>query len=146
MPFNPCAAICAAASFETAGAHGEASSGQFPVDFTVDGKKSFAEGSVWETGCEARAIASGGGELLNRVGQRFAETVEADDAGKLGARDASRGLFDQKVEDGGRDFGGTTRVIADEGGEGLDERTAEYEALAGESILEVLRHGRGGHE
>ena len=86
--------------FQTAGAHGEAPSGQFPVDFPVDGKKRLAEGSVGKTGRQARAIASGRGKLLDRVGQRFAEPVKANDAGKLGARDALRSLFDQKIKDG----------------------------------------------
>ena len=132
--------------FQTAGAHGEPPSRQFPVHFPVDGEKRFAEGSVGETGREARAIAAGGGKFLDRVGQRFAEAVKADDAGKLGARDALRSLFDEKVEYGGGDFGGAARIIADEAGEGLDEGAAEYEALACEAILEVLRHGRGGHK
>ena len=146
MPVNPCAAICAAATSRRRPAHGETPSSQFPVHFPVDGKKRFAERSVGETGREARAIASGRGELLDRVGQRFAETVEANDAGELGARDALRSLFDQKIKDGGGDLGGAARIVADEAGESLDERTAEYEALTGESILQVLRHGRGGHE
>ena len=86
--------------FQTAGAHGEAPSGQFPVDFPVDSEKSLAEGSVGETGRQTGAIAACRGELLDRVGQRFAETVKANDAGKLGARDALRSLFDQKIKDG----------------------------------------------
>ena len=95
--------------FQTAGAHGEAAAGQFAVDFLVDGEEGVAERDIGKTGGEAGAIAAGGGEFVDGVRQRIAEAVEAGDAGKLGARDALRGLFHQEVKHGGGDLGGARR-------------------------------------
>ena len=60
-----------------------------------------------------------------------------------GRRDAKGGLLDEEVEDGGRDLGS---VAGKEAVEGLYEVGGKDEMLAGELILEVLRHGGGGHE
>ena len=87
--------------FEAAGAHGEAAACQFAIDFLIDGEEGRAERDVGEAGGEAGAVATGGGELVDGVRQGIAETVEAGDAGKLGAGDALRGLFHEEVEHGG---------------------------------------------
>ena len=132
--------------FQAAGAHGEAAAGEFAIDFAVDGEEGVAERDIGQAGGEAGAIAAGRGEFVDGARQRIAEAVEVGDAGELGARDALRGLFDEQVEDGGGDLGGVAGVVADEVGEGLDEAGGEDEAFAGEAILQVLRHGGGGHQ
>ena len=71
---------------------------------------------------------------------------EAGDAGELGPGDAPRGLFHHQVEHGRGDFGGAGGVLVHEAGERLDEVDGEYEAFAGQPVLQVLRHGGGGHQ
>ena len=132
--------------FEAAGAHGEAAACQFAVDFLIDGEEGRTERDVGEAAGEAGAIASGGGQLFDGVRQGITEAVEAGDAGKLGAGDALRGLFHQEVKHGGGDFGGACGIVVDEAGEGLDKGDGKYKTFAGEAVLEVLRHGGGGHE
>ena len=132
--------------FQPVCAKSEAPTGQFAIDFLIYGEKGGAKGNVWKACRESGAIASGRSELLDGAAQGFAETVEADDAGKLRACDALRRLFDQKMKDSGGDLGGVTHIIADEAGEGLDECAAEYQAFAGEAVLQVLCHRRCRYE
>jgi hypothetical protein len=116
------------------------------IHLLVDGEEGVAEGDIGERGGEAGAIAAGGGELLDGVRQRVREAVEPDDAGKLGARDALCGLFHQEVKHGAGNLGSAAGIVANEAGEGLDQAAAKYQALAGETILQVPRHGVGGHQ
>jgi len=84
--------------FQTACAHCEAAAGEFAIDFLVDGEEGVAQGRIWEALRETGAIAARGGEFVDGVRQRVAEAVEACDPGKLGPRDALRGLFHQEVK------------------------------------------------
>ena len=63
--------------FQTAGAHGEAASGQFAVDFPVDGEKSLAEGSVGKTGRQASAVAARRGELARSCAPAICRSRES---------------------------------------------------------------------
>ena len=109
MPASPWAAIRAAAQSKRRRAHGQAAASEFAIDFLVDGEEGIAERHVGQAGGEARAVAAGGGELLDGVGQGRAEAVEVGDARKFGPRHAVRGLFHQEVEHGGGDLGGARR-------------------------------------
>src|ERR1700722_15969152 len=79
--------------FQTPRAHGQAVAREIAIHFAINGEESIAQRGIGKMSCEARTIASGGGELGDSVRQRSAESWHVNHAREFRTVEAARGRF-----------------------------------------------------
>ena len=132
--------------FQTARTQGQTAIREFAIDFAIDVQERGGQGSVRQVGRQPTAIASRGRELGDGAGEFGAEAAHVDHAREFRPVDAARRFFHDQVERGVRRLRHVRHTRFHKTGERLDQAAAKDEPFARQAILQMLRHGRGGHQ